>query len=672
MTWLSACKIFCQPPDRRSKIHFIFHKSCRWCELSLLLFMGNKQSSTSTTTKNNNNMGCSESKQQTTSSSGPSSSTVARNLASRAAAGGGAAVDVVVQKSMMPKKQQQQQQQQQDRAHHLKNIFASPLGEVADNYKPPSYSKTKSEQEFLKTAVQANFVFSSVDSKKMQIIINAFEPTSVEKESAIIKQHEEGDYFYVLKSGTARFEVDGATVGQAKEGDSFGELALLYKAPRAASVIATSSPCKLYRLDQRTFRTILQSQTQQADSKKRELLKNISFLSELDEHDLNKLVQALTPRPFKKNEVLVKKGTQGDTFFVIQEGGVKVTNISIGGAKYEDQTLASGDYFGERALITSEPRSANCVATSDGIALTVDAETFQLVMGDFKRLVLKASDKRKLAAIPKFSSLLPADLTTLATSIAEKTYKKGDIIVKEAEENVSAVLYLVRDEGKIQVTSTSKKYSQTIESGGYFAEELNQLKKYEPTLTSAYTIKAVSDTTVGVLTASECRVLFDVAAIGSIRNKPPKKDAHQNIQYKDLKKHKILGAGTFGQVWLVSVKSPSGGGRTAYALKIQSKYDLVENDMAKGVVQEKNIMSELDHPFIIKLVNTYQDKQRVYMLVQLVQGGELYSVLHRPRSDGVPESQAKFYGATILAGLSYMHRRNIIYRDLKVSSLIHF
>jgi CRP-like cAMP-binding protein len=381
-------------------------------------------------------------------------------------------------------------------------------------------------------------------------------------------------------------------------------------------------------------------------------------------------VRALTPRPFKTGEVLVKKGTQGDTFFVIQEGSVNVTDISIGGTKYEDQKLAAGDYFGERALITSEPRTANCVASSDGIALTVDAETFQLVMGDLKRLVLKASDKRKLAAIPKFSSLLPADLTTLATSITEKTYKKGETIVSEAQQNVSAVLYLVRDESKIQVTSTSKKYSQTIESGGYFAEELTQLKTYTPTLTSAYTIKAVTDTTVGILTASDCRVLFDSAAIGSIRNKPPKKDTHRDIQYKDLKKHKILGAGTFGQVWLVSVKNPSGGDRTAYALKIQSKHDLVDSDMAKGVVQEKNIMSELDHPFIIKLVNTYQDKQRVYMLVQLVQGGELYSVLHGPRKDGVPESQAKFYGATILAGLSYMHRRNIIYRDLKVSSII--
>jgi protein kinase A len=129
-----------------------------------------------------------------------------------------------------------------------------------------------------------------------------------------------------------------------------------------------------------------------------------------------------------------------------------------------------------------------------------------------------------------------------------------------------------------------------------------------------------------------------------------------------LKKHKILGAGTFGQVWLVS--NESAGKRTAYALKIQSKFDLIKNNQARGVVNEKDIMAKLKHPFIINLVATYQDPQRVYMLLGLVQGGELYSVLHTPRRDGVSEREAKFYAAGIIEGLTYMHNKLVIYRDL--------
>jgi protein kinase X len=72
--------------------------------------------------------------------------------------------------------------------------------------------------------------------------------------------------------------------------------------------------------------------------------------------------------------------------------------------------------------------------------------------------------------------------------------------------------------------------------------------------------------------------------------------------------------------------SASNGGRKAYALKIQSKYELVRNSQARWIVgTEKNIMAQLHHPFIINLVTTYADTQRVYMLLELVQGGELFS-----------------------------------------------
>jgi serine/threonine protein kinase len=77
------------------------------------------------------------------------------------------------------------------------------------------------------------------------------------------------------------------------------------------------------------------------------------------------------------------------------------------------------------------------------------------------------------------------------------------------------------------------------------------------------------------------------------------------------------------------------------------------------------VMSKIDHPFVIKLVNTDQDKQSVFMLLRLVQGGELFNVMHNDDRDCIPESEVKFYTACILEGLAYMHRRRILYRDLK-------
>lgn len=53
------------------------------------------------------------------------------------------------------------------------------------------------------------------------------------------------------------------------------------------------------------------------------------------------------------------------------------------------------------------------------------------------------------------------------------------------------------------------------------------------------------------------------------------------------------------------------------------------------------------------------------MLMQLVQGGELYSVIHTTRRHGLPEAQARFYAAGVADGLAYMHKRGYVYRDLK-------
>ena len=87
---------------------------------------------------------------------------------------------------------------------------------------------------------------------------------------------------------------------------------------------------------------------------------------------------------------------------------------------------------------------------------------------------------------------------------------------------------------------------------------------------------------------------------------------------------------------------------------------------ARAVMNEKRIMAKLRHPFLVQLGATYQDKDFLYMLLGIVQGGELFSRIHTKYSDGIPEEEAKFYAAGIAEGLAFMHRRGFVYRDLKV------
>jgi len=249
-------------------------------------------------------------------------------------------------------------------------------------------------------------------------------------------------------------------------------------------------------------------------------------------------------------------------------------------------------------------------------------------------------------------------MAALAEVVKDQYYAKGEKFIVKGEPT-QAALYLVR-KGQVQIKD-KKGNKRVVERGGYFGEDMlkrdhdKSSKKGDPTVTVQYSVKALEDCTLGVLTLKDARTVVDTTHMGA--SKKPKPELTSDIQVKDLKKHRILGAGTFGQVWLVSHQGTDKE-KHAYALKIQSKYDLIQNNQAKGVVNEKNIMAKLDHPFIIKMVATDQDPQRVYMVTGLVQGGELYSVLHTPKRDGVSENDAKFYAAGILEGLTYMHNKH--------------
>jgi protein kinase A len=140
----------------------------------------------------------------------------------------------------------------------------------------------------------------------------------------------------------------------------------------------------------------------------------------------------------------------------------------------------------------------------------------------------------------------------------------------------------------------------------------------------------------------------------------------RSIKIKDLAKFRILGVGTFGKVWLVSHKKT----HVPYALKMLNKREIIGHHQVDGVIREKNIMSSIDHPFVVNLICTFQDDRSLYMLIELVQGGELFSVIHTETRDGVPNANSRFYAACILESLSHLHHRHICYRDLKPENIL--
>lgn len=131
-----------------------------------------------------------------------------------------------------------------------------------------------------------------------------------------------------------------------------------------------------------------------------------------------------------------------------------------------------------------------------------------------------------------------------------------------------------------------------------------------------------------------------------------------------FEKRVILGTGTFGRVYLVRHRMT----KRFYAMKELRKREVVQLKQVDHVIAEKTILGSINHPFIVNLYKSLQDEKQLYMVMEYVIGGELFTHLrHRNRFSN---ATAMFYAAEIVLAFEYLHSLDIIYRDLKPENLL--
>jgi len=422
----------------------------------------------------------------------------------------------------------------------------------ADATPPEEKDRADLPIDWLLECVDENILFSHLDHEQRLIVCKEmYRQADIAEGAFLIQQGEEGNTFFVVESGEFTITVkEIGDVGTLARGSCVGELALLYNAPRAATVTCTKanedgSGASVWCVDRGSFRKALMDVHTASSNENILFLKKCELLQPLLSSELELIDQALELVKFKENEVIFEIGDEGDKFYIVRSG--EITGTAKDGSTF---TLEAGGFFGERALLTKEGRAATIkCASAEAECMALSREDFTMLLGPLEDIMQRNLDE----------------------------YEKPEDV----------------------------------------RQPIGHLKGAEKGMCSLSELKCVG----------------------------------------------ILGRGAFGTVKLVL--DPTGA---SYALKAIRKNQVVELGQQSHILNEKKVMQVLDNQFLVNLRATYKDDFRVYFLLEVCLGGELFTILRKMRS--FDEPTARFYSSCVIAAFDYMHQRDIIYRDLKPENLV--
>ncbi|KAM3832497.1 cAMP-dependent protein kinase type II-beta regulatory subunit isoform 2-T2 [Vipera latastei] len=271
--------------------------------------------------------------------------------------------------------EEEEEEEEEEFAAPVINRFTRRASVCAEAYNPDEeeddsesrviHPKTDDQRNRLQEACKDILLFKNLDQEQMSQVLDAMFEKLVEGGEHVIDQGDDGDNFYVIDRGTynivVKCEGAGRCVGTYDNRGSFGELALMYNTPRAATIVATSSGA-IWGLDRVTFRRIIVKN----NAKKRRMYEN--FIESL---------------PFLKS----LEGDTADCFFIVESGEVKITMKRKGKQDIDGNEAVEiarynrGQYFGELALVTNKPRAASAFALGTVKCLIMDVQAFERLLG---------------------------------------------------------------------------------------------------------------------------------------------------------------------------------------------------------------------------------------------------------------------------------------------------
>jgi len=280
-------------------------------------------------------------------------------------------------------------------------ISAEAYGEYnkLGDFVPRVIEKFDELKEKIRMTLMKSFMFNTLESKQQDIVINAMKIVHFVNGDTVIKQGDDGDELFIVGSGKLKCfkKFDGKDeetyLKTYEAGEVFGELALLYNVPRAASIYADEES-ELYSLDRDTFNHIVKRATIERRQKYEDFLQKIEILKDLDNYERQKICDCLETEEFHNGDYIIREGEAGDKFYLIQEGTADALKLTQDGKEDRVFDYKENDYFGELALLNGDKRKASIKVTSDRMVVaSLSNVSFKRLLGPIEKILERNKSK---------------------------------------------------------------------------------------------------------------------------------------------------------------------------------------------------------------------------------------------------------------------------------------
>ena len=468
----------------------------------------------------------------------------------------------------------------------------------------------------------------------------------------ICKEGEVGSCMYIIKEGEVECIKKDKVIRVLKQGDNFGQKALLENAKRSLDVRAKTD-VKIYSISSSFFET-------QFGENFREHLYfsfistafiNSSSFNKINPNMISKTFGFFSFRSLKNGELVYPKDQRVcEKLCVVLEGNIIDKTINkVEAKRYEilfEKQLVEG---------SAEVIKHDLLAEPDCILAEIDFDKFKEELGgDLNIAHTKSNQLKSFGNISLFRILSDEKIEFLQNNLKIEKFHNGKKIITQGE--VGNKLYIIKS-GRVDFFVNSR-YIRSLGDGDDFGAKSLILSSDKRTATAI----ANGEVQCYTLTAKVFKSILEENLYEYFTYKFALED--NTIELKDLDNIKELGSGTFGNVNLVRNKK----NKQFYAIKALDLEQIKKENLEICVELEKNVLLKTDHPFIMKMVKYLKDENYIFFINEYIKGKELWDVI---RDIGLlNKEQTQFYVASMLLAINHLHKKKIIYRDIKPENVM--